>query len=133
MTCLCSQMFMLAESLISPVYASSLARSLRAARLESMLSAFIKSTIDVRQTNFSLCEATALSKIGATSIFGVDDVPAFEASALVPKIAPMIFPKMLICHFRSLRFDFRGTIPLLLHGITTQPTLWRCRWLFSWP
>jgi hypothetical protein len=28
---------------------------------------------------------------------GADDVLALEASALGPKIAPMIFPKMLIC------------------------------------
>src|SRR4051794_34310688 len=77
-----------------------------------MLSAFIKSTIDVRHSSFSFCAATALSKIGATSIVcaGADDVrglvaeppaavvvPEPAASALVPKIALIIFPKMLIC------------------------------------
>src|SRR5579872_885675 len=116
-TCLCSQMFMVAESLVSPVYPSSFARSLRAARLESMSSAFIRSTIDVRQASFSCLAATALSRIGATStvcagaVEADDDPPpgaapgpavapplAGVASAEWPKIALMIFPKMLIVH-----------------------------------
>jgi hypothetical protein len=89
-----------------------LASSLRAFRLESISSAFIKSTIDVRHSSFFFLSATALSKIGATSTLaagaaaaddpGVEltlgaDAPAVglapdAASALVPKIAPMIFP-----------------------------------------
>src|SRR3979409_491681 len=107
---------MLAESLVEAVYLSSFASSLRAFRLESISSAFIKSTIDVRHSSFSCLAATALSKIGATSTLAAggiaDEDPGVEftvgaepppvgvasgaASALVPKIAPMIFPNMLI-------------------------------------
>src|SRR5258708_2264517 len=112
-TCLCSQMFMLAESLVSPVYPSSFASSLRAAKLESISSAFIRSTIEVRHASFSPLAATALSRIGATSTdcagaAGADDdpvadpvpvaapPPAGAAPALDPKIALMIFPQILI-------------------------------------
>src|ERR1700753_262151 len=113
-TCLCSQMFMLAESLVSPVKPSSWASSLRAVRLESMSSAFIRSTIEVRHSSFSCLAATALSRIGATStVFAgaavappddavhpeagaADPPPAGVALAELPKIALMIFPKMLI-------------------------------------
>src|SRR5579872_2168441 len=111
-TCLCNQMFMVAESLVSPVYPSSFARSLRAARLESMSSAFIRSTIDVRHASFSCLAATALSRIGATSTVCAGAVDADDplplgalapplagvASAEWPRIALMIFPKMLIVH-----------------------------------
>lgn len=50
-----------------PVYPSSFARSLRAVRLESISSAFMRSTIDVFQASFSPFPATALSRIAATS------------------------------------------------------------------
>src|SRR4051794_23476624 len=77
-------------------------------------SAFIRSTIEVRHSSFSPLAATALSRIGATSTLcggaagdppvppGLEAgppavvVPGAAASALLPKIAPMIFPKMLI-------------------------------------
>src|SRR5581483_8288055 len=110
-TCLCNQMFMVAESLVSPVYPSSFARSLRAARLESMSSAFIRSTMEVRHTSFSCLAATALTRIGATStvcagaVDADDDppppgtpapagAPPLAEAAFVdwPKIALMIFP-----------------------------------------
>src|SRR5258705_7172217 len=45
-----------------------MASSLRAPRLESMSSAFIKSTIDVRHCSFSFLSATALSRTGAISM-----------------------------------------------------------------
>jgi hypothetical protein len=77
---------------------------LRAAKLESISSAFIKSTIDVRHSSFSFLTATALSKIGATSTLaagaaadddpdaglalGVEPPAAGVATALLPKIAP---------------------------------------------
>ena len=124
MTCLCSQMFMLAESLLSPVKPSSLASSLRALKLESISSAFIRSTIEVRHASFSPEAAAALSTIAATSTvcpgaavvadYAVvvadpaaglvpaaapplaDGAPAGVALALVPRIALMIFPKILI-------------------------------------
>src|ERR1700761_5702641 len=113
-------MFMLAESLVSPVKPSSWARSLRAERLESMSSAFIRSTIEVRHSSFSCLATTALSRIGATStlcagaaVAPPDDAvppddaappeagaaeppPAGVAPAELPKIALIIFPKMLI-------------------------------------
>src|ERR1700761_2207639 len=102
-------MFMLAESLVSPVYPSSWASSLRAEKLESMSSAFIRSTIEVRHSSFSFLAATALSRIGATSTLcagaaGADALPddgappdagaaapplAEAALAEVPKIALM--------------------------------------------
>src|SRR6201999_1073905 len=82
-----------------------------------MLSAFIKSTIEVRHSSFSFCAATALSRIGATSTVAAgaadaladDEAAPPEAVAVaaplagvalaeVPKIALMIFPKMLIAH-----------------------------------
>src|SRR6187399_1773856 len=75
-----------------------------------MSSAFIRSTIEVRHSSFSPLAFTAASRIGATSTVaaGAADDPADgadpaavppgagAASALVPKIALMIFPKMLI-------------------------------------
>src|SRR3954463_2731651 len=114
-TCLCSQTFMLAESLLSPVYPSSFASSFRAVRLESMSSAFIRSTIEVRHCSFSPLAAAARSTIAATSTDCAGDgddgaaaepeppaapaagapAPPGAASALEPNIAPMIFPKML--------------------------------------
>jgi len=85
---------------------------LRAARLESISSAFIRSTIEVRHSSFSFLAATALSRIGATSTdcagaAGAADEPAGDpvpvaapppagaAPALEPKIALMILPKIL--------------------------------------
>src|SRR5271155_3304455 len=65
--CLCNQTFMVAESLVSPVYFNSLASSLRAFRLLSRLSAFIRSTMEVRHASFSPFAAAALSTIAATS------------------------------------------------------------------
>src|SRR5262249_62076193 len=124
MTCLCNQTFMVAESLVSPVYFSSFASSFRAARLLSRSSAFIRSTMEVRQASFSPFAAAALSTIAATSTvcaggtfagvaLGDDDdgdddeapdvgaVPGVgEALAACaepcPKIAPIIFPKTVI-------------------------------------
>src|SRR5215467_2512273 len=74
-----------------------------------MSSAFIRSTIEVRHSSFSCLAATALSRIGATSTVcaGADAVPppppagaaappAGVALAEWPKIALMIFPKMLM-------------------------------------
>src|SRR3974390_1643013 len=85
-----------------------------------MSSAFIRSTIEVRHSSFSFLAATALSRIGATSTVcaglaagaadappppaggeappaGLGAPPAGEAApAELPKIAPMIFPKILI-------------------------------------
>jgi hypothetical protein len=89
-----------------------------------MSRAFIRSTIEVRHSNFSCFAATALSKIGATStVFAgaegagaVDECDAggaavapplppadaggaplgLDAPAELPKTALMIFPKMLI-------------------------------------
>src|SRR5262249_47690654 len=76
-----------------------------------MSSAFIRSTIEVRHSSFSCLAATALSRIGATSTLcagaadGAADAvapppeaapPAGVAEAEWPKIAPIIFPKMLI-------------------------------------
>src|SRR5258708_489428 len=103
---------MVAESFVSPVYPSSLARSLRAFRLESMSRAFIKSTIDVRHCNFSFLAATALSRMGSISIACAGAETGFAppelgaagplvalgkfASAFVPKIAPLILSNMLM-------------------------------------
>src|SRR3954469_107305 len=124
-TCLCSQIFMLALSLLSPVKPSSCASSFRADRLESISSAFIRSTMEVRHSSFSPFDFTAASRIGATSTLAagppaedelagaapedgaaappdVGAVPADGAPAgavalaLPPKIALMILPKMLI-------------------------------------
>jgi hypothetical protein len=67
MICLCSQTFMAAESLVSPVYSNSLASCLRAVRLLSSPKAFIKSTIEVLHASFSPVAAAALSTIAATS------------------------------------------------------------------
>jgi hypothetical protein len=72
-----------------------------------MSSAFIRSTIEVRHSSFSFLAATALSRMGATSTVyagaaDADDVlaaappPAGVAEAVVPKIALMILPKILI-------------------------------------
>src|SRR5437667_4735410 len=76
-----------------------------------MSSAFIRSTIEVRHSSFSPLAFTAWSRMGATSTVAAagaaaappDDPapaavppPAGAASALVPKIALIIFPKMLI-------------------------------------
>src|SRR4051812_14792832 len=82
-----------------------------------MSSAFMRSTIEVRHSSFSFWAATSLSTMAATSTVaaggapGADDgadavpagalgdgaVPAGAAEAgLLPKIAPMIFPKMLM-------------------------------------
>src|SRR3954471_17476352 len=99
-------MFIVADSFVSPVYPSSLARPLRAPKLESISRAFIKSTIDVRHCNFSFLAATALSRMGAISIACVAAETGFAppklgaaapllalgklASAFVPKIAPLI-------------------------------------------
>src|SRR6266851_4808861 len=96
-----------------------------------MSSAFIRSTIDVRHSSFSLCAATALSRIGATSTDcagaaddAVDDavlvpppaaapaeaVPPLGgvAPAACPKIALMIFPKMLIICSQWMRDCVKG-------------------------
>src|SRR5258708_39638753 len=109
-----------------------MASSLRAPRLESMSSAFIRSTIDVRHCSFSFLSATALSRIGAISMAcaGVEAglppppglagaaravvAPGEAASALVPKIALVILPKMLIRSSLGLR-DFQLD-PLLIGG-----------------
>jgi hypothetical protein len=70
----------------------------------------LKSTIEVRHSSFSPLAFTAWSRMGATSTVAAagaaappDDPapaaappPAGAASALLPKIALMIFPKMLI-------------------------------------
>lgn len=81
-----------------------------------MSSAFMRSTIEVRHASFSFWAATALSRIAATSTLcaGADAgaaaefvlvaalplagvaLPAGAASALVPRIALMILPKILI-------------------------------------
>src|ERR1700744_921693 len=90
-----------------------------------MSSAFIRSTIEVRHASFSPFEAAALSTIAATSTLpigaaGADDDPevagvapladalpagppplAGVALAWLPKIAPMIFPKILIACSQS--------------------------------
>src|SRR5258708_20860723 len=90
-----------------------------------MSNAFIRSTMEVRHSSFSPLAATALSRIGATSTDcagaagatddteepAVDPAPAVAlplagaaagaAPALVPKIALMIFPKMLIVSSRG--------------------------------
>src|SRR5664279_1606008 len=87
--CLCSQMFMLAESLVSPVYFRSFASSLRALRLESMPSAFIMSTIEVRHSSFSFWAATALSRIAATSTDCADPAGADGAADPVPAAEPV--------------------------------------------
>jgi hypothetical protein len=49
-----------------------------------MSSAFIRSTIDVRHSSFSLCAATALSRIGATSTVraGAADAGAADDDAV---------------------------------------------------
>jgi hypothetical protein len=90
------------------------------------LSAFIRSTIEVRHASFSPVAAAALSTIAATSTVCAGAADAVEAAdgpaeddavlaplaealppaaapplagvalAWLPKIAPMIFPKMLI-------------------------------------
>src|SRR5258707_13678942 len=100
-TCLCSQMFMLAESLVSPVYPSSFASSLRAVRLESISSAFIRSTIEVRHSSFSFLAVTALSRIGATSTdcpgaAGADDDPVLAAAPPPAGAAPALDPKIAL-------------------------------------
>src|SRR5262249_10267208 len=110
---LCNQTFIAAESLVSPVYCSSFASCLRAVRLLSRSSAFIRSTIDVRHASFSPFAAAALSTIAATSTVcagalagvavGAGDPPgakegeAFAACAEPwPKILLIMLPKMLI-------------------------------------
>src|SRR5262245_10565732 len=142
MTCLCSQMFIAAESFMSPLYFSSWASCLRAARLLSRSSSFIRSTNDVRQLSFCLfCAARAPSTAAtSTAVDGAADAPAGAAVAAVdavdaapvdaapvdagadvvaggagaalgaadgsaalasadlPKIADMMFPKILIIH-----------------------------------
>jgi hypothetical protein len=106
---------MLAESLVSPVYLSSFASSLRAFRLESDIQRLHQINDRFTPFQFSCLAATALSKIGATSTLaaggaadedrGVELTVGTEpppvrvalgaASLLVPKIAPMMFPNML--------------------------------------
>src|SRR5512139_1338400 len=53
MICLCNHTFMVAESLVLPVYFNSAASCFRAAMLLSRSRAFIRSTMDVRQASFS--------------------------------------------------------------------------------
>src|SRR5262245_13947330 len=60
-------MFIAAESLVSPVYCSSPASCLRAARPLSNLSSFIKSTIECRQSRSSSVSSASLSMTAATS------------------------------------------------------------------
>src|SRR5262245_33144686 len=138
MTCLCSQIFMLALSFVLPVYFSSWASSFRADRLLSRSSSFIRSTMDLRQSSF--CELLAASFVSTASTSTIEigdepgawltpptpadcccpaaDAPLAAASAADrccpppadvaappagtsaaladPKIADLIFPKMLI-------------------------------------
>src|SRR5215467_911829 len=82
MTCLCNQTFMVAESLVSPVYFNSFASSFRAAKLLSRSSAFIRSTMDVRHASFSPFAAAALSTTAAMSTVFVGDALADVGDAL---------------------------------------------------
>src|SRR5215472_17348134 len=82
MTCLCNQTFMVAESLVSPVYFNSFASSFRAAKLLSGSSAFIRSTMDVRHASFSPFAAAALSTTAAMSIVFVGDALADVGDAV---------------------------------------------------
>src|SRR5262245_6150642 len=61
-------MFIVAESLVLPVYCNSSASCLRAARLLSNLSSFIKSTIECRQSKSSSDSSASLSMTAATSV-----------------------------------------------------------------
>src|SRR5208283_1149583 len=65
--CLCSQIFIEAESPVSPVYFNSDASCLRAVRLLSSPTSFIRSTIDLRQSSVSGCFSLSASRIAATS------------------------------------------------------------------
>src|SRR6516225_7167268 len=125
MTCLCSQIFIDAESFVSPLKFNSWASSLRAARLLSRFKSFIRSTIDLRQSSFSLDRAARLSMIAVTSTGAAEAAAGAEAGGCAgagadcgggaagvapgadagvaaaaedewPNIADMIFPKMLI-------------------------------------
>src|SRR6185312_6124264 len=113
MICLCSHTFIVAVSLVLPVYFNSPASCLRAVRLLSRSSAFIRSTIEVRHASFSPFADAALSTIAATSTVcagalagvavdagdppGAKEGEAFAACAEPwPKILLIMLPKMLI-------------------------------------
>src|SRR3954469_25066710 len=78
MTCLCSQMFMAAESFMSPLYLSSCASCLRADRLLSRSRTFIRSTIDLRQSSFSFFCPARLVRTAPTS---TDAAPVLAGAA----------------------------------------------------
>src|SRR5215208_2026399 len=74
MTCLCSHMFMDAESFISPEYFNSRASSFRADRLLSRSRSFRRSTIDLRQSSFSFRFDARSVRIATTSTCTGDPV-----------------------------------------------------------
>src|SRR5215472_4825580 len=80
MTCLCSQIFIDAESFVSPLKFNSWASSLRAAMLLSRFRSFIRSTIDLRQSSFSLDRAARLSMIAVTSTGAAEAVAGGAAA-----------------------------------------------------
>src|SRR5262245_28440738 len=87
MTRLCSQTFIAAESFMLPVEWSSVASSLRAARLLSSLRSFIKSTIDLRQSRSSGDASASLSMTAAISTWVAGDdaaPPGGPAAACAP-------------------------------------------------
>src|ERR1044071_3843421 len=109
MTCLCNQIFLDAESLVSLVYPNSPASSFLALRLLSRSSSFIRSTMAVRQ--LSCCEfddakfvstaststasregEEAAAPVAAGPVFGCAAGVAAAASWL-PKILDTIEPK----------------------------------------
>src|SRR5262249_18421606 len=131
MTCLCNQTFMVAESLVSPVYFNSFASSFLAAKLLYRSSAFIRSTMYVLLV-ICLHFAAAFETTAAMSIVFVGDALADVGDAVAddgvgapgavggapganvgeapaacaepwPKILPIIFPKTLMTLSSRLR------------------------------